>query len=77
MLCKEFLVLVIIAFLVAAPIAWWQGNIWLQEFTYKTSISWWIFAISGGGMIVLALFVMSVRTTISANENPIKSLRTE
>ena len=77
MLCKEFLVLVIIAFLVAAPIAWWQGNIWLQEFAYKTSVSWWIFAISGGGMVVLALSVMSVRTTISANENPIKSLRTE
>lgn len=77
LLCKEFLILVAVAFLIASPIAWWQTHVWLQEFAYKTSISWWIFVLSGTGMLFLALLIMSIKTTMTANINPVKSLRTE
>lgn len=77
LLCKEFMVLVGIAFAIAAPIAWWGINNWLQDFTYKTNLSWWVFLLSGTAMLFIALVVMSFRTLASANADPVKSLRTE
>ncbi len=77
LLCKEFLILVGIAFVIAAPIAWYGINNWLQDFAYKTELSWWVFAASGVAMLVIALAIMSIRTIAKANANPIKSLRTE
>lgn len=77
LLCKDFLVLILIAFVLAAPIAWYGLNNWLQDYAYKTSLSWWIFAISGLGILLLALVIMSLKTISVANENPVKSLRTE
>ncbi|MGB5553547.1 MAG: FtsX-like permease family protein [Flavobacteriaceae bacterium] len=77
LLCKEFLILVAIAFVIAAPIAWYGLNNWLQDFAYKTELSWWVFAISGVAMLVIALVIMSIRTIAAANRNPVKSLRTE
>lgn len=77
LLTNEFLLLVGIAFVIASPIAWWGLNYWLQDFAYKTEISWWIFLLSGLGMVVMALMIISFRTIAAANANPIKSLRTE
>lgn len=77
LLCKDFLVLVLFAFAIAAPIAWYGMHNWLQDYAYKTNLSWWIFAVSGLGIILLALLIMSVKTLSVANENPVKSLRTE
>lgn len=77
LLCKEFLVLVAIAFIVASPIAWYGINNWLQDFAYKTSISFWVFLLSGCAMIFFALLVVSVKTLQAANANPVDALRSE
>lgn len=77
LLCKDFLILVGIAFVIAAPIAWYGINIWLEEFAYKTNMSWWIFLLSGTAMGIISLIIMSIRTIAKANANPVKSLRTE
>jgi ABC-type antimicrobial peptide transport system permease subunit len=77
LLSKEFLTLVSIAFVIAAPIAWWALNRWLQGFAYKTTLSWWVFVLSGLAMLGIALIIISIKTVSSANANPVKSLRTE
>lgn len=77
LLSKDFVRLVLIAFVIAAPLAWLGMNKWLQNFTYRTTISWWIFAISGLLMIVVAFITLSFQTIKAAIANPVKSLRTE
>ena len=77
LLCKEFILLVGLAFLIAAPIAWWGLNNWLQDFAYKTHLSWWIFALSGAVMLFIALVIISVRTLKIAMANPVESLKAE
>jgi ABC-type antimicrobial peptide transport system permease subunit len=77
LLCKEFLILVAIAFIIASPIAYYGINNWLQDFAYKTSISFWVFLASGSAMIFFALLVISVKTLQAANTNPVNSLRSE
>ncbi len=77
LLCKEFLILVAIAFIVASPIAWYGINNWLEDFAYKTSISFWVFLLSGCAMIFFALLVISIKTLQAANANPVNSLRSE
>lgn len=75
LLCKEFLILVAIAFVIAAPIAWWGMTNWLLDFAYKTPLNWWVFVLSGTAMLFIALTIISVRTIATVNANPIKSLR--
>jgi ABC-type antimicrobial peptide transport system permease subunit len=77
LLSKDFLKLIIIGFAIAVPFAWWGANSWLQNFAYKTSLSWWVFASGGLIMLALAFIVLSVRTFKVASANPVKSLRTE
>ncbi|WP_422082882.1 ABC transporter permease [Ulvibacterium sp.] len=77
LLCREFLILVGIAFAIAAPIAWWGLDYWLQGFAYRTTLSWWIFFLGGITMLLVALGIMSIRTLAAANADPVKSLRTE
>lgn len=77
LLSKDFVALVLVAFLMVAPLAWWVMHDWLQAFAYRTSLSWWIFAATGIGMIIIALIILSIRTLRSALSNPVKSLRTE
>ena len=77
LLSKDFIALVLVAFLIALPVAWWAMNNWLQDFVYRTSLSWWVFAVTGAGMILIAMLILSIRTIKSAIENPVKSLRTE
>ena len=76
-LSKEFVLLVFIAFTIAAPVAWWAVNKWMQDFAYHTEISWWVFAVSGFLLIFIAMLTLSIQTIRSALANPVKSLRTE
>lgn len=77
LLCKEFLILVGVAFAIALPIAWWGMNNWLQDFAFKTTLSWWIFPLSGIAMLLIAMLIIGMRTMAAANVNPVKSLRAE
>lgn len=77
LLCKDFLKLVLLAFVIAAPLAWYAMHKWLQDYAYKTRLSWWIFVLSGLAIVVLALLIMSFKTLSTARKNPVKSLRTE
>ena len=77
LLSRDFISLVLLAFVIAAPLAWWAMNKWLRDFAYRTTFSWWIFAISGALMLIVALMTLSIQTVRSAVANPVKSLRTE
>jgi putative ABC transport system permease protein len=77
LLSKDFVQLIIIGFLIAVPIAWYSGNKWLENFAYRTPISWWIFAVGGFIMLFMALLVLVLRTMKVATANPVNSLRTE
>lgn len=74
---KEFILLISIAFSIAAPLAWHYMNRWLQDFAYRTSISWWLFAAGGIAAIVIALATISFQAIRAAGANPVKSLKTE
>jgi putative ABC transport system permease protein len=76
-LSKDFVQLVLIAFIIATPIAWWAAYKWLQDFAYKINMSWWIFALCGLAMLLIALITLSIQTIKAAMANPMKSLRTE
>ena len=76
-LSTDFVRLVLLAFVIAAPIAWWATYKWLQDFAYRTSMSWWVFVLSGVSMLCIALLTLSIQTIKAALENPVKSLRTE
>ncbi len=77
LISKDFIKLVLIAFLIATPLAWWAMYIWLQNFAYRTNISWWIFLASGISVIIASVITLSVQTIKTARTNPVKSLRTE
>jgi len=77
LLSFDFVKLVLIAIVIASPIAWWAMNKWLQDFAYKIPISWWIFALSGIIAIAIALFTVSFQSIKAALMNPVKSLRSE
>ena len=77
LLSKDFLKLVLIAAVIAFPIAWWAMNSWLQDFAYRINISWSVFMIAGLASILIALFTISFQAIKAAIANPVKSLRTE
>ncbi len=77
LLSKEFLWLVTIASLVAFPIAWYAMHNWLQDFAYRTDISWWIFIIAACVAIIIAFATISLQSIKAALANPVKSLRSE
>jgi putative ABC transport system permease protein len=77
MLSKDFLKLVLIAALIAFPVAWWAMNRWLGDFAYRISIGWWVFVVSGIVAILIALLTVSFQAIKAAIANPVKSLRTE
>jgi putative ABC transport system permease protein len=77
LLSKDFLKLVIIAAVIASPIAWYVMNKWLNNFAYRTSISWEVFAITIGATVTIALITVSFQAVKAALSNPVKSLRTE
>jgi putative ABC transport system permease protein len=77
MLSKEFLKLVLIASLIAFPVAWWAMNQWLQGFAYRIHISWWVFVIAGLAALGIALVTVSFQAIKAATANPVTSLRSE
>lgn len=77
MLSKDFLRLVLIASVIAFPIAWWTMSQWLHDFAYRIHISWWIFIVAGLIALLIALLTISFKAIKAAVANPVKSLRTE
>ena len=77
LLSKDFVVLVVIAFVTATPIAYYFLSNWLQKYEYRTEMSWWIFAVSGAGALVITLLTVSFQAIKAALMNPVKSLRSE
>jgi len=77
MLSKDFIKLVIIAIVIASPLAWWAMSKWLQDFAYRINIQWWVFALAGAGAVLIAFITISFQSIKAALTNPVKSLRSE
>ena len=77
LLSKDFVKLIFISIVIATPIAWWTMNKWLQSFSYRVAISWWMFALAGVIAITITLLTVSFQAIKAAIANPVKSLRTE
>ena len=75
LLSKDFVRLVVIAFLIAAPVAWWVMNQWLLDFAYRLPVSWWIFALAAVLALLISLFTIGYRAIRAASANPTDSLR--
>jgi putative ABC transport system permease protein len=76
-LSREFLLFVIIAVLIASPIAWYAMQNWLEDYAYKISISWWMFVVAGMAALIIALITVSFQAIRAAFANPVNSLRSE
>lgn len=77
MLSRDFIRLVVLSILVAAPIAYYFSNQWLQQYEYRTEISWWVFVVNGIGALAITLFTVSYQSLKAALMNPVNSLRSE
>lgn len=77
MLSKNFLRPVFIATVIAFPIAWWGMHKWLEDFEFRITISWWIFAVAGILSLLIALLTVGTQAIKAATANPVNSLRTE
>jgi putative ABC transport system permease protein len=77
MLSKDFLKLVLLAAVIAFPVAWWAMHRWLNDFAYRVDIGWWVFAVAGVTALLIALLTISFQSIKAAIANPVKSLRTE
>lgn len=77
LLSGHFLKLVLVAFLLAAPLAWWALSRWLNNFAYRINISWWVFALAGFVALGIALLTVSYQSVKAALTNPVRSLRNE
>jgi putative ABC transport system permease protein len=77
LLSKDFLKLVLVAIIIATPVAWWAMDNWLQNFEFKINISWWVFVATGLMMAVLAILTVSFQSLKAALINPVKSLKIE
>ncbi|HMG68785.1 MAG TPA: FtsX-like permease family protein, partial [Chitinophagaceae bacterium] len=76
-LSKDFLALVLIAFVLAVPVTWWLMHKWLQDFAYRINIGWWVFVVAGILSVFIALMTIGFQALKAAIANPVKSLRTE
>lgn len=77
LLSKDFLKLVIVAFVIASPVAWWAMHQWLEDYPYRVPIRWWVFALTGAVSVIIAICSVSYQAIKAAVANPVKSLRTE
>jgi ABC-type antimicrobial peptide transport system permease subunit len=77
LLSREFILLILISCLIAGPLAWYFMNGWLEKYTYRTEISWWIFAVSVLGAVLVTLATVSFQAVRAALLNPVRSLRSE
>jgi putative ABC transport system permease protein len=74
---KQYFKLVIIANVIALPLAWYFMNTWLRDFPYRINISWWVFVASLSAGVTIAFFTIAFKTVRAANANPVDSLRSE
>jgi putative ABC transport system permease protein len=77
MLSKDFLKLVFIANVIALPLSWNLMNNWLNDYAYRTELSWWIFAVAFAATLIIAMFTLSFHAIRTALADPVSSLRTE
>jgi len=77
LISKQFVILIAIAFVIAVPAGYYAIHKWLQDFAYRISIGWWMFALAGALVIIIALITLSYQAIKAAIANPVKSLRTE
>ena len=77
LLSTELVTLILLSIIIVTPLAWMAMNKWIQNYAYRTPVSWWIFAVSGGGMLLAAVFTSIFQTVKAATANPVKSLRSE
>jgi len=77
LLSRDFIKLILLSFLIAAPFAWWAMNGWLRSYQYRISVSWWIFAITFLLSVTIALVTISFQSVKAALMNPANSLRSE
>jgi putative ABC transport system permease protein len=77
MLNKEFIKWVLVAFIVSSPVAWFFMKNWLENFAYKTTLSWWIFLLAGALALGIALITVSWQSWKTASRNPVEALRYE
>ncbi|MEO6136007.1 MAG: FtsX-like permease family protein, partial [Ginsengibacter sp.] len=77
LISKDFLKLVVIAIIVAAPIAYYVMNKWLQDYAYRINVTWWMIALAGVVAILIALITVSFQAIKAALANPVESLRSE
>ncbi|EHQ26293.1 ABC transporter permease [Mucilaginibacter paludis] len=77
LIVKDFVRLIVISAIIASPIAWYAMSQWLQDFAYRITISWWVFAFAGGIAILIAVITVSFQSVKAALANPVKSLRSE
>jgi putative ABC transport system permease protein len=76
-LSKDFVILAVVAIIIAFPVAWWATDKWLQDFSYRTDINWSIYAAAGLVTILLSIVTVAFQAVKAAIANPVKSLRTE
>lgn len=77
LLSNSTLKLVLLAILIASPLAWWLSYKWLQDFAYRVSLSWWMFGIGGVVTLFISLLIVCIQTVKAGRANPVKNLRTE
>jgi putative ABC transport system permease protein len=77
LLLNDFLRIVFFSFIIASPIAWWLMHEWLQDFAYRTGITWWVILLSGVLAVMIALFTICLQAIKAARANPVKSLRAD
>ncbi|HEX8024503.1 FtsX-like permease family protein [Mucilaginibacter sp.] len=77
LLSTELIWLILLAFVIVTPLAWYAVNKWMEGFADHVAISWWVFVVSGAGMLLTGLFTLSFRTIRAGMANPVKSLRNE
>jgi putative ABC transport system permease protein len=77
LLAKEFIILVLLAILIASPVGWYFMDRWLQDFAYRVLIGWWVFPTAGAIALLIAVLTIGFQAIKAALANPIKSLRTE
>jgi putative ABC transport system permease protein len=77
LLSKEFLILVVLSFFIAMPVAWYFMHTWLKDFAYRTNIGWWVFVLAGALALLITVTTVSFQAIKAAIANPVKSLRTE
>ena len=74
---KDFLQLIVLSTIIAAPLAWWSMNAWLQDFVYRIEINWWVFVVVGLVAILIAFVTIGTQSLKAALANPVESIKSE